>query len=721
MAASLPRPPARPLPPCVPFLPHDDAASAADPTASAVVALLNDRLEALLRADPDAFWSHLAHDASLRRALDTYLQFRRRPHDHAGDGDARAHTAAAEDALARRVFVVFRRACAPADEPGATVTRDARAATLRDRRVLDVPKLVDLCAIYGPDNPAAVALLARDAATLVPNLDRALADAGARLASGLETTADRLAAAAFEDGALDENARDDALRYFHDVAVSLAALVRAHPPFAEALLRGGAGTDDEVVVARGRDEAHNRQNRKGKAVMVSEDAHVASDGSNVNPNLNPNPHASIDPRHAAPGALLEAIDRVAHETTPLLSGVGEGGAVVVAAADATTRALDATRRLLADPPELDPRVGSNLDATAGASSASTGSGSGPDPALAAAIAQVRAIFPDHGDGFLALALERFGGDPEACAANLLEGNLPPELAKVDTKTPWPPPGVPTPGVPTARAPAPAGAPAPRGAWAAPKPLPPAPPVGGFIRKKGGFGDVDRGMGGYDADAAKRFIADLEYDDEYDDSFDELAEVAKVGAAAGDVSEAGSGGGNNRGGNNRGAGGGGATFGQIPPRIGGGGSYPEPSGSGSGGAPRTFWIADGRVYHAPKEGAAAVSARSVEEASAMAAADATARAAAVHGLGAGGNKAALAPGAAPFVPPAARGGRGAGRGGGAGGGGGGGGGRGPNRRGSGAPPGTRAHKSEHKATIGNHDRKAQARKKMDRAGAGAAPS
>ena len=124
------------------------------------------------------------------------------------------------------------------------------------------------------------------------------------------------------------------------------------------------------------------------------------------------------------------------------------------------------------------------------------------------------------------------------------------------------------------------------------------------------------MGGYDADAAKRFIADLEYDDEYDDSFDELAEVARVGAAAGDVSEAGSGGGNNRrGGHDR-----------------GGGSYPE--SSGKGGAPRTFWIADGRVYHAPKEGATAVTARHVQEASAMAAVDAAARAAAVHGLGAG---------------------------------------------------------------------------------------
>ena len=41
------------------------------------------------------------------------------------------------------------------------------------------------------------------------------------------------------------------------------------------------------------------------------------------------------------------------------------------------------------------------------------------------------------------------------------------------------------------------------------------------------------------------------------------------------------------------------------------------------------------------------------------------------------------------------------------------GAGPNRRGAGAPPGTRAHKSEHKASIGNHNRKQQAAKKMSR--------
>ena len=159
------------------------------------------------------------------------------------------------------------------------------------------------------------------------------------------------------------------------------------------------------------------------------------------------------------------------------------------------------------------------------------------------------------------------------------------------------------------------------------------------------------MGGYDADAAKRFIADLEYDDEYDDSFDELAEVAKVGARAGDVSEAGSGGGNNRRRTRQ------RRAADVRPPLEESPMAVRTRIVGAGGAPRTFWIADGRVYHAPKEGATAVTARHVQEASAMAAADAAARAAAVHGLGAGGNKAALAPGAAPFVPPAARGGRG----------------------------------------------------------------
>jgi hypothetical protein len=148
-----------------------------------------------------------------------------------------------------------------------------------------------------------------------------------------------------------------------------------------------------------------------------------------------------------------------------------------------------------------------------------------------------------------------------------------------------------------------------------------------------------------------------------------------------------------------------------------------------------------VYHAPKEGARAVTARSTEEAAAIASADKMTNAAAVHGLGAGGNKAKFSASATSFVPNDGSGGGGgrggggnggAGRGGRAGdssGGGGGrggvggseggrgrgdGGGRGGGRGGGGGGRGaSHDYKDKNKSAIGNHNRKAQASKKMNK--------
>ena len=184
------KPPPKPLPPCVPFLPHDNDALS-DPTAAAVVHLLNERLGSLLAMPPQQFWQHVAHDASLRRALDTYLQFRRRPHDPkpidgddddddddgggggggggrgGGGGGVRGSAAGAgadddysvpspaEDALARRVFIVFRR-LTTANEPGSPLTREQQGQLLYDRWLVDLPKLIDVCVLFAPDNHAAV-------------------------------------------------------------------------------------------------------------------------------------------------------------------------------------------------------------------------------------------------------------------------------------------------------------------------------------------------------------------------------------------------------------------------------------------------------------------------------------------------------------------------------------------------------------------------------------
>ena len=96
---------------------------------------------------------------------------------------------------------------------------------------------------------------------------------------------------------------------------------------------------------------------------------------------------------------------------------------------------------------------------------------------------------------------------------------------------------------------------------------------------------------------------------------------------------------------------------------------------------------------------------------MAAADAAARAAAVHGIRRGREQSRPRAGRRAVRPARREGGDGAA---------GGGAGRGAagecQTDGSGRRRG-RARTNEHKATIGNHDRKTQARKKMDRAGAG----
>jgi hypothetical protein len=49
-----------------------------------------------------------AHEPALMRALDTYLRFRRRPHDA---GALPAPPSADSDALARRVFMLLLRLC----------------------------------------------------------------------------------------------------------------------------------------------------------------------------------------------------------------------------------------------------------------------------------------------------------------------------------------------------------------------------------------------------------------------------------------------------------------------------------------------------------------------------------------------------------------------------------------------------------------------------------
>ena len=76
-----------PLPPCVPFLPADNAYE--DPSAAAARRALGEALAARLRLAPAAFVARCGGEPALREALGTYLRYRARPYER-GAGRALA-------------------------------------------------------------------------------------------------------------------------------------------------------------------------------------------------------------------------------------------------------------------------------------------------------------------------------------------------------------------------------------------------------------------------------------------------------------------------------------------------------------------------------------------------------------------------------------------------------------------------------------------------------
>ncbi|GAB2293842.1 hypothetical protein Dimus_028053 [Dionaea muscipula] len=122
-----------------------------------VVDLLNRELSRLLKLRPKDFWKEVASDASLHCFMDSFLQFISRWYDfpyHGAKGVV-AGVIVGELELTRRVFMLLYRISSNRD-PGASAAGSLSAKDhgilLQEKRLLDLPKLLDTCAIYGHEN-----------------------------------------------------------------------------------------------------------------------------------------------------------------------------------------------------------------------------------------------------------------------------------------------------------------------------------------------------------------------------------------------------------------------------------------------------------------------------------------------------------------------------------------------------------------------------------------
>ncbi|KAJ3673977.1 hypothetical protein LUZ60_005969 [Juncus effusus] len=161
----------------VAYLPQDEAvASGLGPEsggldaveAQSVVDLLNEELKRLLVMKPRDFWKEVARNSSLHRFLDSYLKFRHRWYDlpYHGPKEAVAGIVVGEMDLCRRVFMILFRISSNKDPGSASsdsLSMKDHTALLQEKKLLDLPKLLDMCAIYAHENQELTSLLVTNA------------------------------------------------------------------------------------------------------------------------------------------------------------------------------------------------------------------------------------------------------------------------------------------------------------------------------------------------------------------------------------------------------------------------------------------------------------------------------------------------------------------------------------------------------------------------------
>ncbi|KFK44660.1 hypothetical protein AALP_AA1G287200 [Arabis alpina] len=482
------------------YLPQDEAVAAGlssddgglDPVESqGVVDLLNRELTRLLKLNPREFWREVASDASLHEFLDSFLQFRSRWYDfpfHGVNGIV-AGVVVGELELCRRVFMVLFRISSNRD-PGARVadslSQKDHEVLLQDKKLLDLPKLLDICAVYGHENEELTKSLIENAVksqTCIPeSLNMMLAHflgilhtMRHRCTSSLET----LSSANSEDHGRRQLHSDllEVMDFINDGVVSLDAFISAYKPATLILactVETSYGNDELVHSLVRLHDLLLPSLHRGFQVLFKDGEHDSL--SDISTSLNMLStriqslcwkildicylsddlfnHETLTPAVTKmfPSSVEDPMVRadILIQTFREISGVSE-------------QSLDSKNRLL-QKIEKNYRIIGRLKSLQNAGWVSmedeqlqylsmimlhsadtvskplllTDGGNTKElmdenaVVMQSKISQIKDIFPDYGNGFLAACLEAYNQNPEEVIQRILEGTLHVDLQRLDT-------------------------------------------------------------------------------------------------------------------------------------------------------------------------------------------------------------------------------------------------------------------------------------------------
>jgi activating signal cointegrator complex subunit 2 len=230
----------------MPFFPSDNPGVASrDVTQTAeVLNLADEGLEVLLAAPLHRFWSQLAHDSSVQVFLDSFLRYRRRAFDE--HLDAASHALGSTEAAVRvnevavhrveeKLLQVLLRMSSTEGfgsqlEPDSErLSHGAHASLLYDTWLIDVPKLLDVCAVYSGVDLFLTQKMVRNIFAAQPKYLDDLNQTLPLVCGALDASAQRLLALSRDEALICADAAKDTCVYLSDCALTLLALLRAYP------------------------------------------------------------------------------------------------------------------------------------------------------------------------------------------------------------------------------------------------------------------------------------------------------------------------------------------------------------------------------------------------------------------------------------------------------------------------------------------------------------
>eukprot|EP00929_Paragymnodinium_shiwhaense_P119196 TRINITY_DN91077_c0_g1_i1.p1 TRINITY_DN91077_c0_g1~~TRINITY_DN91077_c0_g1_i1.p1 ORF type:complete len:744 (-),score=231.50 TRINITY_DN91077_c0_g1_i1:16-2247(-) len=453
----------------LPFLPTDNVAAAAgihdaaregiDPYERVeYLQMMNEKLEELLRLRFHIFWSQVIYDARLRRCIDSYLRFALRAHDLPADevmaasGDVRDTMVTEERRLTReiskRMLAIIVRLSRPQESETDFISSQWYGSCIQANNIFDVPKLIDICAIYGDSNREVVTKIVHSVLSHQPDFKDDFKQVVEHILGGLHQCCEPL------QGASSDLSVEECLTFLPDILSCFNAIFCFFPEDCVSLLLTG-DTDGKKKAGN----SHSVALADLMVVLHESVCMLEADGSAMAPTTPAGQFATIrallcrlislvlgfqmGPRKGADAfrELIEWLTMQVHHGE-LLADLGRYGLGNVA--------MDWLASGLVEDAQLDrleelcgPVLGSEgrrmaknrrqVRNSAGATASSSSSAQAPGSASASAsdAAKIREIKevvgPAYGDGFLLQCLLHYGGSVPAVVGGVLDSSLPPQL------------------------------------------------------------------------------------------------------------------------------------------------------------------------------------------------------------------------------------------------------------------------------------------------------